>query len=145
MQQECLQSYVPSAHKPHVRNDRVRPNYFEIYGYRPLDFPWKLLSPYEFLRYWRAEPLLVPSYYVNRGLPARTEWTEEGYELTRTQEYKVGEKMAKLGIHYLALDNNGVHYFLFPEHPSHIYNIFRHAWVLVRLSKPDVIVIEGLH
>ena len=36
MQQECLQSYVPPARRPHVRTDRARANYFEIYGYLSL-------------------------------------------------------------------------------------------------------------
>ena len=60
---EALREFVPPTRKPNVRSDSLRPNESDIYGYRPLEYPWKFLSPYEFLQHWRAEPLLVPSYY----------------------------------------------------------------------------------
>ena len=66
--ESALETYVPPSRKPNVRTDRVRPNDFEIYGFRPLLHPWQHLSAYEFFRTWRAEPLLVPSYYEQRGL-----------------------------------------------------------------------------
>ena len=146
LQQECLQNYVPPSRRPNVRSDKARANYFEIYGYRPLQFPWQFLRPYDCLQYWRAEPLLIPNYYDNRGLPPRTEWTAEGNVFRRSAEYKAGEVVAKPGIHYLALDNEhaDADYVLFPEHPLHFCSFFRHSWVLVRKTRPDVIVIGGL-
>ena len=57
---ECLQTYVPPTKRQNVRTDRARANEFEAYGYRPLRHPWKLLSPYEFLREWTSEALLIP-------------------------------------------------------------------------------------
>ena len=106
-----------------MRSDKARANYIEIYGYRPLQFPWQFLCPYDFLRCWRAEPLLIPNYYDNRGLPPRTEWAAEGNDFKQSEEYKTGEVVAKPGIHYLALDNEhaDADYFLFPEHPQHIF------------------------
>ena len=67
MKECCLQSYIPPTKKPNVRTDRSKPNDIDIYGFRPLQHPWRLLSPYEFLRTWRAEPLLVPTYYWKQG------------------------------------------------------------------------------
>ena len=100
LQNECLQTFVPPTKKTNVRSDRSRANEFESYAYRPLREPWKLLSAYEFLQHWRTEPLLVPSYYRNRNVPARTEWTKEGAALIRTQDYKDGKVVAKPGVHY---------------------------------------------
>ena len=88
----CVQDYIPPTKKPNVKTDRARANEMDIYGYRPLCWPWKLLSPYEFLRDWRAEALLVPSYYENRGLPSRTEWTERGIQLLSAEDCHTCEK-----------------------------------------------------
>ena len=74
---QSVETYIPPTFKPNVRTDRSRPNEFEAYGFRPLRHPWKLLSAYEFLRHWRVDPLLVPSYYKNKGAASRTAWTRE--------------------------------------------------------------------
>ena len=83
----------------HIYGPRDR----RIYGYRPRVHPWKLLSPYEFVRYWDAQPLLVPSHYQNLGVRSRTKWTHLGNELQRTTEYKEGKLVAKPGKHYVAV------------------------------------------
>ena len=49
LQQFHVETYVPPTKKPHVRTERSKPNEMDIYGFRPLQHPWKLLSPYEFL------------------------------------------------------------------------------------------------
>ena len=84
---------MPPTSRPNVRTDRSTPNDIDAYGYRPLEHPWGLLSPYEFMRHWRCEPLLTPGYY--RDEKARTEWTAEGKKLIKTKEYKGGELTAK--------------------------------------------------
>jgi len=89
--------YVPPTKKPHVRTERSNPNEMDIYGFRPLQHPWELLSAYEFLMAWRAEPLLAPSYYKNKGVPAQTTWTEKGFQLIKSQAYKDGNAVAKPG------------------------------------------------
>ena len=38
--------------------------YLQERGLRPFCHPWLLLSPYEFMQRWRAEPLMPPGYYV---------------------------------------------------------------------------------
>ena len=144
MKECCLQSYIPPTKKPNVRTDRSKANDIDIYGFRPLQHPWRLLSPYEFLRTWRAEPLLVPTYYENRGEPARTRWTDEGAKFVRTPEYKEGKLAVKPGIHYVVLQSATNEYTTFPEHPADLLGIFRNAWVLMRRTRPYVIVIEGL-
>ena len=93
--EESLQSYVPPTKTPNTRTDRSRVNEYEAYGFRPLRYPWTLLSPYEFLRHWRIEPLLVPSYYTNRNKAVRTQWTKEGIAFSKTKEYRNGKKCSK--------------------------------------------------
>jgi hypothetical protein len=144
LKEDSLQSYIPPTKKPNVRTDRSRANEFEAYGYRPLCHPWKFLSAYEFLRFWRMEPLLVPAYYKNRNVMPRTTWTQEGLAFSASAAYKKGEVSAKAGIHFVALEASDETYSLFPEEPEHIYKTFRHAWVLIRKKIPDVVVIEGL-
>ena len=99
-----IQNYVPPTKKPNVKTDRSRANEMDVYGYRPLHHPWRLLSPYEFLMAWRAEALLVPTYYTNKGVPPRTVWTEEGREFVKSKEYKNGKLVAKPGVHYTVVD-----------------------------------------
>ena len=136
-----MTTYVPPARKPIVRTGQSRVNDFDAYGHRPLAHPWKLLSAYEFLRQWWCEPLLVPTHYLNRKQPARTEWTQQGKQLVRSQQYWDGDIAAKPGEHYVAVAaNSDDKYFLLPHDAGN----FRHAWALVRKSRPDVVVVEGL-
>ena len=134
---ECLTTFVPATRRPNVRTDRARANECEIYGYRPLVHPWVHLSAYEFLQRWRAEPLLVPTYYSNRHIQSRTTWTKEGLALIRTREYKTDAVAAKAGVHYTAIEPVGEEYYLFPDEPAQIYSTFRHSWVLVRKKRPQ--------
>ena len=78
-----------------MRSDRSQVNECEAYGYRPLCHTWKLLSPYEFGRYWRVVPSLIPTYYKNRGKTSWTKWTAEGIQLIKSQEYEEGKVSAK--------------------------------------------------
>ena len=134
----------PPTNKPNVRTDRTKANEIDIYGYRPLQHPWRLLSPYEFLRSWYAEPLLVPTYYENKGVEPRTQWTAQGLQLIKSKEYQEGNAAAKPGVHYTVLASAQNEYITFPELPSEVYQYFRHAWIILRKKRPDVIVIEGL-
>ena len=144
LKEHSLQTYIPPTRKLNMRSDRSRVNECEACGYRPLCHIWKLLSPHEFWRYWRVVPLLVPTYYKNRGETARTKWTSEGLCFIKSQEYKDGTVAAKPGVHFQAIPSPTNEYFLFPEEPQHIYATYRHAWALVRKTRPDVVVIEGL-
>lgn len=139
-----LQEFVPPTRKPNVKSAHARPSEIDVYGYRPLQHPWLYLSVYEFHRSWLAEPLLVPSYYENKGMQARTEWTEEGLQLIKSKAYRNNEIVAKPGLHYEVLPPSDDSYVLFPESPANIYKNFRHAWVLVRKTRPNVVMIEGL-
>ena len=94
-----MTTYVPPARKPNVRTNNSKVNEFDAYGYRPLTYPWKLLSAYEFMQQWRCEPLLVPAEYRKFKHPARTTWTQKGTDLTKTEEYKQGRVAARLGEH----------------------------------------------
>ena len=46
---------------------------------------------------WHAEPLLVPSYYSNKGVPAMTVWTEKGKSLIKSKAYIDGDAVANPG------------------------------------------------
>ena len=141
LKQKSADTYVPPTRKPNVRTDRARANEFDIYGYRPLKYPWKLLSAYEFLRQWRAEPLLIPTYYSNRGQEPRTRWTQEGNQLIRSKEYRAGKVAAEPRVHYVAVESElePPEYVLFQEE----LGAFRHSWALVRKRRNDVVIIEG--
>ena len=89
--------YVPPTKRPNLRTDRTNANLMDIYGFRPLRHPWKLLSVYEFLMAWRAEPFLVPSYYTNKGVTPMTVWTDKGKALIKSTAYIAGEVAALPG------------------------------------------------
>ena len=67
-----------------------------------------------------------------------------GRQLIRSQLYRDGKLAAKPGKDYVAVAAKAGEYHLFPEHPEGIYNVLRHAWVLVRRRRPHVILVEGL-
>ena len=132
---------VPKTRKPHQRSAHAKANDFDVYGLRPMRSPWRLLSPYEFFREWRAEPLLSPLQYDQQGVPRRTSWREDVPKNIRT-----GDKAAKPGDHYTVLPSladTEISYITFPEEPRNLYVHFRHSWVLVRKRRPDVVCIEG--
>ena len=144
LSQHTLETYVPPTRRPNVRSEHTKPVDMDMYGFRPLRHPWKLLSPYEFLMRWRGEPLLTPTAYFNQGLPSRTKWTLEGAALVKSSAYKDGKVVAKPGLHYVVVEPEDSTYFTFPEEPKSIYETFRLSWILVRKKRPDVVVIEGL-
>ena len=133
-------TYIPPTRKPSIRSNKSRADDREIYGYRPLLKPWKLLSVYEFFRFWRAEPVMLPTYYENRRMASRSIWTEAGELLVNSQEYKEGNKVAKPGIHFLVQEPTDGSYFTLPDEPA----VLHHSWVLVRQERPVVVMIENL-
>ena len=71
-----VDTFVPATRKPNVRTNRNEAPMVDIYGYRDIDStPFALLSPFEFIRYWDAEPLQPPSWY--RDGESKTKWTPE--------------------------------------------------------------------
>ena len=85
--QHGFQTYIPPTKTPHVRSKRLKANEFETYGLRPLCYPWKLLSPYDFLGQWEIVPLLAPSYYYSLEQTSRTVWTAEGLQFSKSKDY----------------------------------------------------------
>ena len=94
-----VETFIPPTKTHNVRTDRSSPNSMDMYGYRPFTHPWKVLSAYEFTMAWRGEPLMIPSYYANKGCPPRTRWTYLGKQLIKTQEYKDGNIATRPGLH----------------------------------------------
>ena len=132
---------IPKQTKSNQRTGWSRANLFDGYGLRPMKLPWMYLSPYEFFREWRVEPLFSPIQYQQRGLPLRTDW-RDGVPAIILE----GKQAAKPGDHYtvrpLPADND-VAYTTFPEGPNKLHAHFRHSWVLVRKRRPHVVCIEG--
>ena len=126
--QQSFETYIPPTKTPQVRCDRSKANEYEAYGYRPLCYPWNLLSPYEFLRDWEITPLLVPPYYENHLQTARAEWTKEGLRSSKSDEYASKKVAAKPGLYFRAIPCPTNTYFLFPEEPQHIFGTYRHSW-----------------
>ena len=63
----------------------------------------------------------------------------------QSDAYKNGKATLKPALHYVIIEpDTNADYIAFPTEPAHIYNVFRHTWVLVRKKRPDVVVIEGL-
>ena len=87
-----------------MRTDRSSANMIDIYGLRPLQHPWYLLCPYEFLRYWAAEPLLAPTAYRYKPGAARTAWTPAGDIVRKSDAYKQDQVVLKPGIHYTVIE-----------------------------------------
>ena len=121
MYQLEIQTYIPPTKKPSEQTNRSRANDRDIYGFRPLTAPWKLLSVYEFFQFWENEPMMVPTFYMNKGLAPRSEWTEAGQVLAKSQDYKDGTKVAKPLMHYTVLEPTDESYFAFPQEPEDIY------------------------
>ena len=144
--------HVPASTRPHVRTERSKPAYPDMYGFRPLQWPWRLLSAFEFMMYWHCEPLVAPFVYARQGDMPRTEWTEAGdkkYKEMLIQDYKKKQGwkyesvVLRPGTHYTVLECPTKSYYTFPETPERTYSVFRHAWVLVRNKRPYVPVLEG--
>ena len=128
----------PVPKNTNIKSAHSRANDFDIYGLRPFVKPWRLLSVYEFLRYWTVEPLLIPTHYENKGVPSRSQWTAQGLKLRQSSEYKAGNIAARAGQHYVAIDPGLFgDYHLFPEEPADVYSEFRHSWVLGPQTSPS--------
>ena len=97
---EALQTLIPPTKRPSARTDKSKPNCMDVYGLRPLKHPWRLLSPYEFVRQWTVEPFMTPSYYSGRDLGVRSGWTSSGEEMIHSSLYKQRKALVRAGEHY---------------------------------------------
>ena len=150
--------YIFPTPKLAKRSAGSKVNEYYAYGLRPLVHPWKWLSAYEFLKYWRCVPLLDPQQYASRGQTPRTKWTPAGEELAHSTHYKEAQSKKSIAVpgkHFVAVEPlPGAQYALFPPnrvgvfHTHHVNDAdmehFRNSWVLERKQRPDVVVIEGL-
>ena len=80
---ECL---IPRKQREFSKSLYSKPNDVEVYGFRPMIHPWKLLSPFDFAMKWRAEPVLPPHAYSRSGLEQRSEWAKNVEAAVRSQE-----------------------------------------------------------
>jgi hypothetical protein len=116
--------FVPPTRKPNIRSSRCKAPLVDLYGFRDLQSPFALLSPYEFIAYWTAEAL-TPS-----ETDKRTTWTIEGELLRKTPSFRAGKSKARPGIHYVVREPSAEDkYFVFPAEPEAIFGFLRHSWV----------------
>ena len=116
----------------------------DIYGYRDIDStPFALLSPFEFIRYWDAEPLHPPSWYPDGE--SKTKWTSEGEVAKGKEAFLIGKRKFQGGVHFTVLEPEDVnHYYSFPADPAGKNVTWRHKWIIVRRKLPRVPVLEGV-
>ena len=130
---------VPPTRRPNARSIRSKAPWVDLYGFRPLLYPFLHLSPFEFVRHFAGAALGPPTLQE-----LRTEWTPEGERLSKAGAFWDGHKKIVPGLHYVVrepqADDN---YFTFPAEPHAIYKLLRHSWVLVRKSRPHVPALEG--
>ena len=118
--------FVPATRKPNVRSPGSKAPMVDIYGFRDVDnTPFAFLSPFEFLQYWYAEPLLPPSWYHDSK--PKTDWTEAGRLTVTKDEYKDGRLKLRGGEHYVVLEPIAPsEYFTFPTKNATL----RHSWAI---------------
>lgn len=133
--------FIPETRRPNVRGSGSQAPMMDVYGFRPLDqSPFAKLCAFEFLRFWKAEALLPPSWY--QGIP-RTEWTDRGQAAVQSEAYKNGKLKLRPGFHFVVVEpEDGDCYFTFPQQKQ--LDLFRHFWIIVRRQRPHVPVIEGV-
>ena len=128
--------FVPATRKPNVRSRWSKAPMVDIYGHRSLEStPFALLSPFEFVRYWDAEPLLPPPWY--HDTEPKTIWTEAGKMAQDTQQ--------RAGVHFRVLEpTTPGEYYTFPQGSEGTGRAWRHNWIITRRQRPHVPVLEGL-
>ena len=136
--------FVPVTRRPNVRSRWSKAPMVDIYGYRSLEStPFALLSPFEFIRYWEAEPLLPPSWY--HDTEPKTMWTSEGKIAQNTHQYRDGKLKLRAGMHFRVIEPTTLgEYYTFPEGTDGKDNAWRHNWIITRKPRPRVPVIEGV-
>ena len=73
---------VPASRRPNARSLHSKAPWIDLYGFRPLVFPFINLSPFEFLRHFQGAALVPPSRWE-----ARTTWTQEGRRLNAAETF----------------------------------------------------------
>ena len=102
-----------------------------MYGFRGSSHNVDLLSPYEMLRYWEMERILIPK----RGEANPTaEWTEVGKECARRFATTGEQTVMKAGVHYVATTAPGR--ILLPD--LAVLHGLRHRWCWHRRPRPFV-------
>ena len=130
---------VPASRRPNARSLHSKAPWMDLYGFRPLVFPFINLSPFEFFRHFQGAALVPPSRWE-----ARTTWTQEGQRLNAAEAFSDGQTKIVPGVHYEVKEpGDETSYFSFPAEPHHVYSQLRHMWVLERRNRPYVPVLEG--
>ena len=128
--------YVPPTRRPTIRTKRTKAPQVDIYGFRNLDSPFALLSPFEFTMNWEAEPL---TYWDDR-----TAWTDMGKRELALHGQERDKMILRPGVHFKVIEPMNTSYYTFPKEPVHIYDTLRNSWVIVRRNRPIVPVLEGV-
>ena len=120
--------HVPATSRPSLRTSRGRAPLADAYGFRPLVPELRLLSVYEFVRYWEVLPVAAPGYDGD----GFSEWTVLGRKEAASGAFQDGKKKCQAGLHYVVKEPTEVDYLTYPDAPENIYKVFRNLWVLRR-------------
>ena len=112
-------------------------SFTDTYGYRGADPALYYLSPWEFTKWWRREPLHDPGWYHQRCRLPWTEWTESGLIYKAQMKEDPHLPAPKAGIHYVVSEPFGSDsHIVFPDLSA--TKLVRHRFVLVRQTRPYV-------
>ncbi len=75
---EHVAARIPLPLEHGRRRGGAQMSFTDTYGYRGSDPRLCYLSPWEFTKWWRREPLKQPDWYTQHGKTPKTEWTESG-------------------------------------------------------------------
>ena len=127
---------IPLALSSGLRRDAAQMSFTDTYGYRGSDRRLYYLSPWEFTKWWRRQPLYSPDWYHRRGQQALTAWTESGLKYCEA-DWNSKTSVPKAGVHYKVVEPGSTdNYVVFPDVVETA--LVRHRWVLVRRERPDV-------
>jgi len=134
---ERVSTRIPPTRRPAERSKGSTPPIVDIYGFRGQDPRVALLSPFSFLMYWSAEPVLPPHRQDNAC--KRSEWCKDGEEYYEAHKHDPHGCRLRPGFHYRVIEPSD-DYLVFPN--DKVLATFRHRWVLVRNPRPMVPVFQ---
>ena len=127
-------SRVPRIYKGKKLSSAMSVAFEELYGFRGCHPHLYYLSPWEFTKWWSAEPLKSPDEYIKAGEIPKTEWTAAGVQHCAKDKGDKTKEAPKAGEHYKVRETKCDKYVTFPDAPSTAQ--LRDHYVLVRNKRP---------
>jgi len=126
---------VPPTKRPGLIARGGQAPIVDVYGFRGQDPRVRLLSPYEFMMHWGAEPVLPPSQSNGNG---HSEWCNDGQAVYEAHKHDHPRMKLTPGKHYCVKDCSAdPNVIAFPASDNAL-STFRNRWVMVRHCRPMV-------